>query len=49
VSTSAGACKDFDRVKVTLPDNFVSVKLTSTGCLNPRSVDVGPVRTSPPS
>jgi hypothetical protein len=49
VSTSAGPCKDFDRVKVTLPDNFVSVRITSTGCLNPRSVDVGPVRTSPPS
>jgi len=49
VSTSAGPCKDFDRVKVTLPDNFVSVKLTATGCLNPRSVDVGPVANTPPS
>jgi hypothetical protein len=49
VPTGAGPCKDFDRVKVTLPDNFVSVKLSTTGCLNPKSVDVGPVRSSPPS
>jgi hypothetical protein len=49
VPMSAGPCKDFDRVKVTLPDNFVSVKLAATGCLTPRSVHVGPVRTSPPS
>ena len=49
VATSAGPCKDFDRVKVTLPNNFDSVKLSSTGCLNPESVDVGPVTTTPPS
>jgi hypothetical protein len=49
VPTSAGSCKQFDRVKVTLPDNFVSARLTSSGCLNPLSVDVGPVTTSPPS
>ena len=46
VDTSAGPCQEFDRVKVTLPDNFVPVKLVSSGCLNPRSVDVGPVATS---
>jgi Protein of unknown function (DUF4232) len=49
VQTNAGPCKQFDRVKVTLPDNFVSAKLTSSGCLNPRSVDVGPVTANPPS
>ena len=48
-ATSAGPCKDFDRVKVTLPDNFVSVKVNSTGCLNTGSVDVGPVTMTPPS
>jgi hypothetical protein len=49
VATNAGPCQQFDRLKVTLPDNFVSVKLASSGCLNPSSVDVGPVTTSPPS
>jgi hypothetical protein len=49
VTTNAGPCKQFDRVKVTLPDNFVSIKLASSGCLNPSSVDVGPVTTSPPA
>jgi hypothetical protein len=49
VPTNAGPCKEFDRVKLTLPDNFVPAKLASSGCLNPRSVDVGPVTTSPPS
>jgi hypothetical protein len=49
VDTDTGPCKEFNRVKVTLPDNFVPVKLVSSGCLNPRTVDVGPVTTSPPS
>jgi hypothetical protein len=49
VPTDAGSCKQFDRVKVTLPGNFVSARLTSSGCLNPLSVDVGPVTTRPPS
>ena len=49
VTTNAGPCKQFDRVKVTLPDNFVSAELASSGCLNPLSVDVGPVTTSAPS
>jgi hypothetical protein len=48
-TTSTGPCKKFDRVKVTLPDNFVSAKIASSGCLNPESVDVGPVTESPPS
>lgn len=49
VGTNAGPCTEFDRVKVTQPDNFVPVKLASSGCVNPRSVDVGPVTSSPPS
>jgi uncharacterized protein DUF4232 len=49
VQTSTGPCAQFDRVKVTLPDNFVSAKVTSSGCLNARSVDVGPVTKTPPS
>jgi hypothetical protein len=36
-------------VKVTLPDNRVSNVLSSTGCLNPDSVHVGPVTTSVPA
>jgi Protein of unknown function (DUF4232) len=43
VDTDAGPCKDFDRVKVTLPDNFESLELAASGCLNPKSVRVGPV------
>jgi hypothetical protein len=49
VTTSAGPCKEFDRVKVTLPDNFAPAKLAASGCLDPSSVDVGPVSTSPPA
>jgi hypothetical protein len=49
VTTSTGSCKEFDRVKVTLPDNFVPAQLAASGCLNPRSVDVGPVTKTPPS
>jgi hypothetical protein len=47
VPTDAGPCKQFDRVKVTLPDDSVSARLTSSGCLNPLSVDVGRVTTRP--
>jgi hypothetical protein len=49
VDTDAGPCRRFDRVKVTLPDNFVSAKVDSSGCLDPDTVDVGPVGSSPPS
>jgi hypothetical protein len=49
VDTSAGPCQEFDRVKVTLPDNFVAVKLASSGCLNLKTVDVGPVASNPPA
>jgi Protein of unknown function (DUF4232) len=47
--TDAGPCQPFDRLKITLPDNFVSFVLTQTGCLSPASpVDVGPVTATPP-
>jgi hypothetical protein len=49
VDTDAGPCKEFDRVKVTLPDNFKSVEVPSTGCLNPKSVRVGPVLAERPA
>jgi hypothetical protein len=49
VDTDAGPCKQFDRVKVTLPDNFASARLATTGCLDPGSVRVGPVSASRPS
>jgi hypothetical protein len=49
VATNAGPCTEFDRVKVTQPDNFTPVELVSSGCLNPQSVDVGPVTSSPHS
>jgi hypothetical protein len=44
VTTSGGSCSQFDRVKVTLPDNTVSAQITASGCVTPGSVDVGPVK-----
>jgi hypothetical protein len=49
VPTNGGPCQQFDRVKVTLPDNFVSAEVASSGCLDPLSVDVGPVTSTPAS
>lgn len=49
VTDQAGPCKDFDRVKITLPDNFKSKQLASSGCVNTDRVTVGPVVASPPS
>ena len=49
VTTNDGSCTQFDRVKVTLPDNHVSTVLSVTGCLTPDSVDVGPAMTSVPA
>lgn len=45
----AGSCRQFDRVKVTLPDNFSSAQLAQTGCVTTDSVQVGPVTTTPPT
>lgn len=49
VDTDEGPCRDFDRVKVTLPDNYHSAKLRSSGCVDRTLVYVGPVSTTPPS
>jgi hypothetical protein len=49
VDTDAGPCKQFDRVKVTLPDNFVSARVSSSGCVDPDSVRVGPVTATQPT
>jgi Protein of unknown function (DUF4232) len=49
VTDQSGPCKDFDRVKITLPDNFHSKQVASTGCVNLDRVSVGPVVASPPS
>ena len=49
VTTSGGACRQFDRVKVTLPDNTVSAQVAATGCVSPALVDVGPVTKAPPA
>ena len=48
VDTAAGSCKEFDRVKVTLPDNFQPARLAASGCLNPENVHVGPVSATRP-
>jgi hypothetical protein len=47
--TDEGPCQEFDRVKVTLPDNYVSAKLRSSGCVDRLLVYVGPVTTTPPA
>ena len=49
VDTNAGPCTQFDRVKVTLPDNFTSARIASEGCVDPGLVRVGPVSSSRPS
>jgi len=49
VDTDAGPCTEFDRVKVTLPDNFASAQVESSGCVDPGLVNVGPVTLSRPA
>ena len=49
VDTDAGPCTQFDRVKVTLPDNFTSARVLAKGCVDPGLVNVGPVSDTPPS
>ena len=49
VDTDAGPCTQFDRVKVTLPDNFTSARVPAKGCVDPGLVNVGPVSDTPPS
>lgn len=47
VPTNEGPCQQFDRVRLTLPDNRFPAEMTASGCLDPRSVDVGPVTRTP--
>jgi Protein of unknown function (DUF4232) len=49
VDTQAGPCKEFDRVKVTLPDNFSSSEIATRGCVDTDLVRVGPVSAAPPA
>jgi len=49
VTDQSGPCRDFDRAKITLPDNFKSKQVASSGCVNPDRVSVGPVVAAPPS
>jgi Protein of unknown function (DUF4232) len=49
VDTDGGPCTQFDRVKVTLPDNFTPARVDSSGCVDPGLVNVGPVTSSPPA
>ena len=48
VPTGSASCRQFDRVRVTLPGDEVPAEVASSGCLNPRSVDVGPLTGTPP-
>jgi hypothetical protein len=43
VTTNTGPCRQFDRIKVTLPDNFSSARVSTSGCVNVDRVYVGPV------
>jgi Domain of unknown function (DUF4232) len=49
VDTEDGPCTQFDRVKVTLPDNYTSARVASEGCVDAGLVSVGPVSASPPA
>ena len=49
VDTEDGPCTQFDRVKVTLPDNFTPAQVDSSGCVASGLVRVGPVSSSQPS
>ena len=48
VTTTTG-CTQFDQARVTLPGNRAPNVITTSGCLNPDSVDVGPVTATAPS
>jgi hypothetical protein len=49
VTASAGPCRSFDRVKVTMPNDISSMVVHAAGCATPTSVRVGPVTTTPPT
>jgi hypothetical protein len=47
--TASGPCKEFDRVKVTLPNNVTPARLHTFGCIGRETVSVGPVSATIPS
>ncbi len=49
VTTNAGSCRSFGRVKVTMPNDVSSLVVRSSGCADPSSVRVGPVTTTRPA
>jgi hypothetical protein len=49
VTASAGPCRSFDRVKVTMPNDVSSLVVHAAGCATPTSVRVGPVTTTLPT
>lgn len=48
VTSIQGPCVEFDRVRVTLPDDRTPVEAATSGCMNPTSLDEGPLTKSPP-
>jgi hypothetical protein len=49
VTTNAGSCRSFGRVKVTMPNDVSSLVVRASGCADPSSVRVGPVTTTRPA
>jgi hypothetical protein len=47
--TTDQPCEEFDGVRISLPDDPSTTEVVSTGCLDPASVDVGPVTATRPS
>jgi hypothetical protein len=43
VVSTAGPCRTFDRIEVTMPDTYTSAVVPAAGCVNPSAVRVGPV------
>lgn len=42
-------CEEFDVVRVSLPGDPSTAEVATTGCMDPASVDVGPVTATPPT
>jgi hypothetical protein len=49
IGSGGTPCAQFDKVKVSLPNNFVSNEVEASGCVDPSSVNVGPVTTTTPA
>jgi hypothetical protein len=48
-TTQSGPCTQFDAVRVTLPGTTVPAEVTTSGCVSPSLVNVGPMTATPPS